>query len=74
MPKELLGKVVSSAHMKKTIVVEVENRRPHKLYKKMLKKTKRYKAHYEGEGLTVGDKVKIRETRPVSRDKKWKVI
>ncbi len=73
MAKEIIGKVISTK-MQKTVVVEVESRRPHPVYKKMLKRTKHYKAHYEGDGLLVGDKVKIIETKPTSRDKKWKVV
>lgn len=73
MAKIILGKVVS-LKMQKTIVVEVENRRAHPIYKKMLKTNKRYKVHFEGEGLIIGQKVKIQETRPVSKGVFWKVV
>lgn len=73
MAKYIWGKVIS-LKMQKTIIVEVENRRAHPLYKKMLKTNKHYKAHFEGEGLIIGQKVKIQETRPVSKEKTWKVV
>ncbi len=73
MAKFVIGKVVS-LKMQKTIVVEVENRRAHPIYKKMLKTNKHYKAHFEGEGLIIGQKVKIQETRPISKGKTWKVV
>lgn len=73
MSKQLIGTVIS-LKMQKTIVVEVENRRPHPLYKKMLKKNKHYKVHNQDDGLMIGDTVKIQETRPESKGKKWKVV
>jgi len=66
------GLVVSNK-MAKTVVVAVETRRVHPLYKKAIKSTKRCKAHDEKTTCKVGDKVKIVETRPLSREKRWRV-
>ncbi|MDD2732218.1 MAG: 30S ribosomal protein S17 [Candidatus Pacebacteria bacterium] len=74
MPKRrLIGKVVSDK-MKKTLVVEVERIKEHPKYRRRYKISKKYKAHYEGADLKVGDMVTIEESRPISRDKRWKVI
>jgi small subunit ribosomal protein S17 len=73
MRKTRIGVVVSDK-MEKTIVVAVEDYRKHPLYKKIMKKTKRYKAHDEENTCKVGDKVRIMETRPLSKDKHWRVI
>jgi small subunit ribosomal protein S17 len=70
--KERQGIVVSNK-MDKTVVVEVENRTLHKKYKKVVLQTKRYKAHNELNSCEVGDFVKIKETRPISRTKCWEV-
>ncbi len=67
------GKVVSDA-MQKTVVVSVESIKEHPIYRKRYKMTKRYKAHDEKKEYKVGDKVVIEEMRPLSKDKKWKVI
>ena len=67
------GLVVSSK-MDKTVVVAVEAKKVNPLYKKAVKVTKRYKAHDEKNDCKIGDKVKIIETRPMSREKKWRVI
>lgn len=72
MAKGLIGTVVS-VKMKNTVVVMVENRRSHPLYKKMLKTNKRFKVHNQDLDLVMGDKVKIEETRPISKDVSWKV-
>lgn len=69
----LRGTVVSD-RMTKTVVVEVNRLRKHPKYKKYFKITKRYKAHDEKGEYRVGDKVSIQETKPTSRDKRWKVI
>jgi small subunit ribosomal protein S17 len=71
--KELIGKVVSDK-MKKTVVVEVARVKVHPLYKKRVWVHKRYKAHDEKEECRVGDTVIIRETRPLSKEKRWQVI
>lgn len=71
--RTLHGKVVSDA-MQKTVVVSVESIKEHPIYRKRYKVTKRYKAHDEKKEYKVGDKVVIEEIRPLSKDKKWKVI
>lgn len=68
--KVLRGKVVSDK-MDKTIVVAVENRRPHPLYKKIVVKTNKFKAHDEKNECTTGDIVEIMEHRPISKTKRW---
>lgn len=73
MPKTLQGRVVSDK-MAKTVVVEVERAFQHPLYKKVVRKHKRHKAHNETLKLKQGDVVKIRETRPLSKDKHFEVI
>ena len=71
MPKRLLsGKVVSSKS-NKSIVVEVTRRVKHKLYKKIIKKVKRYHAHDEANVYKIGDNVTIQETKPISKMKSW---
>ncbi|MCP9928528.1 30S ribosomal protein S17 [Cyanobium sp. CH-040] len=70
--KERVGIVVSDK-MDKTVVVAVENRFPHPIYKKTVSRTKRYKAHDETNNCKVGDQVRITETRPLSRTKRWTV-
>lgn len=74
MPKKrLIGKVVSNK-MQKTVVVEVTRIKAHPLYKKRYKVTKRYKAHDEKQECKVGDTVMIEECRPISKEKRWRVI
>ena len=70
--KERVGLVVSDK-MEKTVVVAVENRVPHPKYGKIMVRTKRYKVHDEENNCRVGDRVRIRETRPLSRTKRWTV-
>jgi small subunit ribosomal protein S17 len=70
--KERVGLVVSDK-MDKTVVVAVENRAPHPKYRKIVVRTKRYKAHDEENKCQVGDRVRIRESRPLSRTKRWVV-
>ena len=71
MPKRLLsGKVVSSTN-NKTIVVEVTRRVKHKLYKKIIKKVKKYHAHDETNTYKIGDTVTIQESKPISKMKTW---
>jgi len=67
-----IGSVVSDK-MDKTVVVAVETRKRHPLYKKTFKKVVKYKAHDEENKCRVGDKVRIIETRPLSRQKRWRV-
>ena len=70
--KERVGTVVSDK-MDKTVVVAVENRFPNPIYKKTVSRTTRYKAHDEENRCQIGDKVRITETRPLSRTKRWAV-
>jgi small subunit ribosomal protein S17 len=71
--KERVGLVVSDK-MDKTVVVAVENRAPHPKYRKIVVQTKRYKVHDEENRCQVGDRVRIRETRPLSRTKRWTIV
>ncbi len=71
--KERVGLVVSNK-MNKTVVVAVENRAPNQKYGKIVVKTKRFKAHDEDNQCQEGDRVRIQETRPLSKTKRWKVI
>jgi len=59
--------------MDKTVVVAVQTARPHRLYKKLVKRMKNYKVHDENNAFKIGDKVKIMETRPLSKGKRWRV-
>lgn len=70
--KALVGRVVSEK-MDKTVVVLVETHKRHPLYGKVISKTKRYKAHDADNSCHEGDKVRIRESRPLSREKRWVV-
>jgi small subunit ribosomal protein S17 len=70
--KTLVGRVVSDKMMK-TVVVRVERLYRHRLYKKVIKAAKKYKAHDEENRCHVGDLVRIVESRPLSRDKRWVV-
>lgn len=72
MRKTLSGVVVSDK-MDKTVVVKVDRAVKHPMYLKTIKKSSKFKAHDEGNSCHVGDKVVIEETRPISRDKRWKV-
>ena len=74
MPRRILEGIVVSTKMDKTIVVEVERKYMHPLYKKFLKSTKKYHAHNENDAIKVGDTVKIRETKPISKTKTWEVF
>lgn len=71
--KDRTGLVTSNA-MNKTIVVAVDNFRQHGIYKKTIRHTKKYKAHDEENTCGVGDLVRIRETRPLSKTKRWRLI
>ncbi|MDB9446784.1 30S ribosomal protein S17 [Anabaena sp. CS-542/02] len=70
--KERVGVVVSDK-MQKTVVVAVENRSPHPKYGKIVVQTRRYKVHDENSQCKVGDRVRIQETRPLSKTKRWQV-
>ncbi|MCI3926341.1 30S ribosomal protein S17 [Paenibacillus sp. TRM 82003] len=71
--KEQIGKVVSDK-MDKTIVVAVETYKKHELYHKRIKYTKKFKAHDETNEAKIGDTVRIMETRPLSKDKRWRLV
>ena len=71
--KTRVGKVVSDK-MDKTIVVAVENNVKHPLYGKIVKKTYKLKAHDENNECGIGDTVKVMETRPLSKDKRWRLV
>ena len=71
--KVMTGTVVSNK-MDKTIVVAVETSVKHPIYGKIVKKTYKLKAHDENNECKVGDKVKVMETRPLSKDKRWRVV
>ena len=70
--KERVGLVISDK-MDKTVVVEITDKSKHPLYKKTITTSKRYKAHDENKECGVGDKVRIVETRKLSKDKNWRV-
>lgn len=71
--KTRIGTVVSDK-MDKTVVVKVERQFAHPIYKKIIKRTTRFKAHDEANDCHVGDKVRIMETRPLSKEKRWRVV
>ena len=67
------GRVISDK-MDKTVVVQVANRRSHPLYKKVMQRRANFKAHDETNECRIGDLVRIVETRPISKDKRWRVV
>nr|QCI05060.1 ribosomal protein S17 [Callithamnion tetricum] len=71
--KEIIGKVISNK-MNKTITVVVTNKVPHKKYSKIITKTNKYYAHDENNECKIGDQVKITETRPLSKNKRWILV
>lgn len=71
--KVRIGKVTSDK-MDKTVVVAIENNARHPLYNKIVKKTYKLKAHDENNECHIGDKVRVMETRPLSKDKRWRVV
>ena len=71
--KTRIGKVISDK-MDKTIVVAIEYNVKHKLYDKIVKRTYKLKAHDEEQVARIGDKVKVMETRPLSKDKRWRLV
>ena len=66
--------IVVSDKMQKTVVVAIERRVPHPIYGKIITRTKRLKAHDEENSAKVGDTVRIVETRPLSKDKRWRLV
>ncbi len=71
--KTRIGKVVSDK-MDKTIVVAIETSKKHPLYKKIVKRTYKLKAHDENNDCKIGDRVKVMETRPLSKEKRWRLV
>ena len=74
MPKRVLSGVVVSSKSDKTITVNVTRRVKHKLYKKIIRQTKKYHAHDENNEFSIGDTVSIIESKPISKLKKWIVL
>ncbi len=74
MPKRILSGVVISSNSNKSITVNVTRRIKHKLYKKIIRQTKKYHAHDEKNEFSIGDTVSIIESKPISKTKKWIVI
>jgi small subunit ribosomal protein S17 len=74
MPRRILHGVVVSDKSDKTIIVKVERRVMHPVYKKFIRRSKKYAAHDEANQYKIGDSVSIRECRPISKTKKWEVI
>ena len=74
MPKRLLSGMVVASKNNKTIVVEVTRRVKHKLYKKIIKRSKKYSVHDETNKYKIGDNVMIEECKPYSKSKKWVVV
>ena len=73
LKRTLIGKVVSDK-MDKTVVVAIADRVAHPLYKKIVKRTYKLKAHDENNDCNIGDTVKVMETRPLSKDKRWRLV
>ena len=71
--KTRVGRVVSN-RMDKTIVVAIEDNVAHPLYKKIIKRTVKLKAHDENNVCNIGDRVEVMETRPISKDKRWRLV
>lgn len=74
MPKRILQGVVVSDKQDKTVVVSVERQVMHPVYKKIVKKSKKFAAHDENNQYKIGDRVSIQECRPISKNKSWTVI
>ena len=74
MPRRVMQGVVVSDKMDKTVTVKVERRVMHSLYKKFIRRSKKYSAHDENNTCKVGDVVSIRECRPISKNKRWEVL
>ena len=74
MPRRIITGKVASDKMDKTIVVAVETTKPHGRYKKLIKQTTKFKAHDEDNTAKEGDLVRIEESRPLSKDKRWTLL
>ena len=74
MPKRILQGTVVSDKSDKTVVVKVERRFAHPMFKKTVRRSKKYKAHDENNAFKTGDNVSIQECAPISKDKRWTVV
>ncbi len=74
MPRRVMQGVVTSKSGDKTVVVNVERLMMHPIYKKTIRRSKRYHAHDESNAIAVGDKVRIEECRPMSKLKRWMIV
>ena len=74
MPRRVMQGIVVSDKMDKTVTVKVERRVIHSLYKKFIRRSKKYPAHDENNACKVGDVVSIRECKPISKNKRWEVL
>ena len=74
MPKRILQGVVVSDKQDKTVVVSVERQVMHPVYKKIVKKSKKFAAHDENNQYKIGDRVSIEECRPISKNKSWTIV
>ena len=74
MPRRVMQGIVVSDKMEKTVIVEVERLVMHLLYKKFIRRSKKYSAHDENNACKVGDVVSIRECKPISKNKRWEVL
>ena len=74
MPKKVLTGKIVSAKNQNTVVIQVERKFRHPVFKKVLKRSKKYHAHYDTGEFKVGDEIKIIESKPISKLKKWRVL
>ena len=74
MPRRVMQGIVVSDKMDKTVTVKVERRVIHSLYKKFIRRSKKYSAHDENNACKVGDVVSVRECKPISKNKRWEVL
>ena len=74
MPRRVIQGIVVSDKMDKTVIVEVERLVMHSLYKKFIRRSKKYSAHDENNACEVGEVVSIRECKPISKNKRWEVL
>jgi len=74
MPRRVMQGIVVSDKMDKSVTVKVERRVIHSLYKKFIRRSKKYSAHDENNACKVGDVVSIRECKPISKNKRWEVL
>jgi small subunit ribosomal protein S17 len=73
-PRKLREGLVTSNKMDKTAVVAVVERKPHPLYRKTVQRTSKFYVHDEANDLNIGDRVRIQETRPLSKNKRWRIV